>query len=113
MKRNGPNEVFASEVKRTEFDDPEIKQAMKEELDKWQKFEAYEIIEDLDEIKDKIDSRWIVTRKEKHDGLKVAVKARLCLRGYKEVEKPRSDLPTADRLSTKIFYAVCANQPGT
>ena len=52
----------------------------------------------------------MITRKEKNDGLKVEVKARLCLCGFKESEKPRSDSPTADRLSTKLFYTISANE---
>ena len=42
--------------------------------------------------------------------MKVNLKARLCLRGFKEENKPRSDSPTVDRLSTKILYAIAANQ---
>ena len=55
---------------------------MKDELNKWERFEAYEIVDDTADIEEKIDSRWMVTRKEKHDGLKVDIKARL--QGNKE-----------------------------
>ena len=71
-------------------------------------FDAYEIVEN--EGQETIDGRWVVTKKEAHDGLKTSFKARWCLRGFKENNKPRSDSPTADRLSKKIFYAISANE---
>ena len=74
---------------------------------KWKNFQAYELVEDKGQ--DAIDSRWVVTEKDSHDGMKVAIKARLCLRGFKETEKPRSDSPTADKISTKILYAFAGN----
>ena len=40
-----------------------------------------------------IGSRWVVTRKEEHDGQKMQIKARLVLRGFQEVVKPQSDSP--------------------
>ena len=38
---------------------------MEDELSKWEKFEAYEVIDDNGQ--DRIDGRWIVQRKEDHD----------------------------------------------
>ena len=55
-----------------------------------------------------IDGRWIIQRKDEHDGLKVTIKARYCLRGFKENDKSRSDSPTVDRVSTKLLYAIAA-----
>ena len=110
LKRIEPVTVYAAEVSKKEYKNPEVVEAMREELEKWNKFNAYEIVEDNSSIPEKIDARWMITRKEKHDGLKGEIKARLCIRGYKESEKPRSDSPTADRLSTKIFYSICANE---
>ena len=52
----------------------------------------------------------MINRKDDHDGLKVKVKARLCLRGDKEEEKPRSDSPTADKTSLRMLYAIAANE---
>ena len=77
---------------------------MKDELNKWEAFEAYEIVDD--EGQDTIDGRWVVNKKEEHDGLKVGFKAIYCLRGFKENDKPRRGSPTVDRISTKIFYAI-------
>ena len=69
---------------------------------------AYELVEDQGQ--DRIDGRWAVNKKEEHDGLKVAMKARYCLRGFKEEHKPRSDSPTVDRISTKLLYAIAGNE---
>ena len=52
--------------------------------------------------------RWVITVKEKHDGQKKAVKARLVARGFQEPEKPTSDSPTALRESLKMFLSVTA-----
>ena len=83
---------------------------MKEELKKCESSRAYEIVEDLEQ--DRIEGPCIVNRKDAQDGLKVNVKARYCLRGFKEDGKPRSDSPTGDRLLTNILYAVTAQCPG-
>ena len=36
-----------------------------------------------------IGSRWVVTRKEAHDGQKTQIKARFVARGFQEVKKPQ------------------------
>ena len=46
-----------------------------------------------------IGSCWVITQKEKHDGQKTQVKARLVARGFQEVEKPQSDSPMVARES--------------
>ena len=108
MTRNEPQEVLAAVVPASEYNHHEVQAAMKEELEKWIKFGAYEVHEDIGQ--ERIDTRWMILRKETHDGLKVNVKARLCLRGFKETEKPRSDSPTVDRISNKILYAIAGNE---
>ena len=108
LSRQEPMDVLAVMVPPSEYHHPEIQAAMKDELGKFSLFDAYEIIDD--EGQDTIDGRWVINKKEAHDGLKTAFKARWCLRGFKEETKPRSDSPTVDRLSTKMFYAVAANK---
>jgi hypothetical protein len=49
-----------------------VKQVMEEELQKRNHFQAYEVVED--EGQERIDGRWIINRKEEHDGLKVKLK---------------------------------------
>ena len=107
MQRSEPITVLATLVNPKHYDDPEVQQAMETELERWNEFDAYEVVEDYGQ--ERIDGRWIVNKKEEHDGLKVNLKARYCLRGFKEQEKPRSDSPTVDRLSTKLLYAFAGN----
>ena len=68
----------------------------------------------FEEVKDEgqktVGSRWVITRKEVHDGQKTAFKARIVAKGFHEEEKPQSDSPTAMRESIKIFMAVAANE---
>ena len=81
---------------------------MQDVLNKWVLYDAYEIVKD--EGQEAIDARWNVLKKEGHDGLKKDIKARLCLRGFKETDKPRSDSPTVDRISNKILYTIAGNE---
>ena len=84
LRRNDPVEVLAALVSPKDYGNPEIQEAMKDELKKWELFGAYEIIEN--DGQNVIDGRWVVNKKESHDGLKVNYKARYCLRGFKEHE---------------------------
>ena len=95
LKRNDPVPVFATLLKTSEYSNPDVKDAMSEELSKWLKYGAYEEVDDKGQ--EKITTQWVVNPKEKHDGLKVDIKARLCLRGFQEEDKPRSDSPTVER----------------
>ena len=71
----------------------------------------YETFEEvLDEGQDTVGSRWVVTRKEKHDGQKTQCKARLVAKGFHEKYKPQEDSPTAMRESFKLFCSVAANE---
>ena len=108
LQRRDPIEVLATLLQSSQYNDPEVKQAMEVELERWNEFDAYELVEDNGQ--ERIDGRWIVNRKEEHDGLKVKIKARYCLRGFKEYVKPRSDSPTVDRVSTKLLYAIAGNE---
>ena len=107
-RNNQPKEVFAAVVPTSQYKNPEVEGAMQDELNKWVLFDAYEVVQD--EGQEAIDTRWNVLKKEGHDGLKMDIKARLCLRGFKESEKPRSDSPTVDRISNKILYTIAGNE---
>ena len=107
-RNNQPKEVFATVIPVSQYKNPEVQAAMNDELEKWVAFEAYEIVND--EGQERIDTRWNILGKERHDGLKKDFKARLCLRGFKEFDKPRSDSPTVDRISNKILYTIAGNE---
>ena len=109
LTRNSqPKEVFAAVIPTSQYKNPEVEGAMQDELNKWVLFDAYEIVKD--EGQEAIDTRWNVLKKEGHDGLKMDIKAKLCLRGFKETDKPRSDSPTVDRISNKILYTIAGNE---
>ena len=57
-----------------------------------------------------IGSRWIITKKEKHDGQKEMYKARLVAQGFKEKEQPQSDSPIVAKESFKMLMAIAANE---
>jgi len=63
-----------------------------------------------DEGQETIDSRWVITRKDKSDGQKQKVKGILVAKGFQEKEVPQSDSPTMLRESMKMFFTVAANE---
>ena len=82
--------------------------AKRKELENWKKFNAFEIVDDIGQ--QFITTWWVVNEKENHDGMKVQVKAHLCLRGYQEKEKLRSDSPTASREMLKVVLVIAVNE---
>ena len=110
MQRNDPIEVLATLVPAKDYKHPEVQDVMEQELQKWKTFSVYDLVEDAGQ--EAIDGRWIIQKKDDHDSLKVNLKARYCLRGFKEENKPRSDSPTVDRMSTKLLYAITAQMKG-
>ena len=99
---------MATDIPKKEWDPPEVIEAMERELSNYVKYDAFEEIEDIGQ--DKITSRWVCQRKEKQDGMKTKVKARLVVRGFQEMADPRSDSPTISKDGLKIFLAICANE---
>ena len=91
-KETNKETVYAVMVPKERHNEPEIIDAKKQEIENWKNFNAFEIVEDIGQPT--ITTRWVINEKESHDGLKVRHKARLCLRGFMEQEKPRSDSPT-------------------
>ena len=51
-----------------------------------------------------------MNRKLEPDGLKVKVKAIVCLQGFKEVISPRSDSATVVCSKNRLFWMICANK---
>ena len=103
-----PIEVLACLVPKPLHGIPDIIQGKEDELKKFEEFNAFERVED--EGQPRIDTVWIVTKKEEHDRMKSTYKCRLCLRGFKENVDPRSDSPTASKESLNILMAVAANE---
>ena len=74
--------VYVVEVPAKFHKDPEIIEAKNKEVENLLHFDTFEEVPD--DGQDYIDSRWIVTRKENHDGQKKNTKARLVVRGFQE-----------------------------
>ena len=100
--------TYAVEVPKKRHNEPQVIEAKQRELNNFKHYEAFE--EDDDIGQERIGSRWVITEKERQDGQKAQIKARLVARGFQEIEKPKSDSPTALRESFKTFIAVSANE---
>ena len=100
--------TYAVEVPKKRHNEPQVIEAKQRELNNFKHYEAFE--EDDDIGQERIGSRWVITEKERQDGQKPQIKARLVARGFQEIEKPKSDSPTALRQSFKTFIAVSANE---
>ena len=87
---------------------PEVLEAKKKEYENLLHFDTFEEVEDVGQ--EKIGSRWVITKKEKHDGQKTDYKGRIVAKGFHEKEKPQADSPTAMRESMKVFLSLAANE---
>ena len=101
-------EVLVTEIPKKFHKSPEVIEAKEAEMSNFIRFEAFEEVED--EGQPRISSRWVVTNKEAHDGMKVRTKARLVVRGFQETEEHRSDSPTLSKESLKILMSIAANE---
>ena len=55
----------------------------------------YETYEEVDDTRqDRLESRWVINKRESHDGKKEEIKARLVARCFQEDIKPQSDSST-------------------
>ena len=87
---------------------PEVIEAKQKEIENLEKYGVFEEVEDKGQ--ETVDSRWVITRKEKADGQKQKVKGKLVAKGFQKKEAPQSDSPTMLRESMKMFFAVAANE---
>lgn len=105
---NNTIHVMATEIPKSKQNTPEVNDAKDKELSNWYKFGAIEEVEDINQRR--ITGRWVVTLKQDHDGMKSKIKARWCMRGFQEEERPRSDSPTVSKESIKLLLSVAANE---
>ena len=68
----------------------EVAAAKDKEIDKWTNYNVFDEIKE-EENEEYLMTRWVITEKNKD------IKARLVVRGFQEVNKPKSDAPTASR----------------
>ena len=102
------NTVFVVELPIKYHKMPEVIEAKEKEYKNLTHYDTFEEVEDVGQ--QRIGSRWVITKKEKHDGQKTDYKARLVARGFQEDHKPQADSPTAMKESIKVFLAVAANE---
>ena len=110
MKDENCVEAFPVKIlPRNEYKRPEIQEAMKAEISKFESFKAFKEIEDNGQYS--VPIRWVVTE-QKLDGKNQPYKARLCIRGDREQGKEhiRSDSPTASKETLKIALIIAANE---
>ena len=104
------NEVFPVQiVPRKEYDMPEVKEAIKREIQKFKSFNAFKEVEDAGQKS--IPTKWVVTE-QSQSGKGEPYKARLCMRGDLEHGKDqiRSDSPTASKEALKLALIIAANE---
>ena len=88
---------------------PEAEKAMKDEIQKFQDFKAFQKVKDDGQYA--IKTRWVFTEPDDQSkGYKL--KARLCMRGDREqnIENIRADSPTAHKDSLKLGLSIAANE---
>ena len=72
--------VYTVEVPATEHKKPEVVEAKEKELENLTKYGVFEEVEDTGQ--ERITSRWVITKKEKADRMKVNYKGRLVAQGF-------------------------------
>ena len=100
--------IYVVEVPVKEHCRSEVVDAKFKEVQNLKDYNTFEEV--LDEGQDRVGSRWVVTKKEKHDGQKTQFKARLVAKGFHEKLKPQADSPTAMRESFKLFCSIASNE---
>lgn len=99
--------MYTVELPASEHGVPEVREAKMSEVNNLMDYDVFEKVEDKGQ--ETISSRGIITAKEKHDGQKQKIKARLVARGFQETEKPQSDSPTVSKEYFEILMAIAAN----
>ena len=72
--------IYTVEVPVKEHKLPEVIDAKQKEIENLEKYGVFEEVED--EGQETVDSRWVITRKEKADGQKQKVKGTLVAKGF-------------------------------
>ena len=104
------NEIYGVNIiPRSDWKNEEVREAMRNEIKKYESFEAYEEIDDNGQKC--IPMKWVVTRSS-DEGKNQPIKARLCIRGDLEngKENIRADSPTAGKDTLKLALMISANQ---
>ena len=103
-----PN-VYTVQVARDKWHLPEVREAMKKELDNFANFDVYDLVPDQGQHF--ITSGWVVVEKEKEG--KWITKARLVIHGNQERDTVRSDSPTVKKQNLRIQLALAVQNNWT
>ena len=105
-----PNSMFIVELPVSQHNRKDVIDAKMKKMNNLETYGTFEEVEEknVEEGANVIGSRWVVTKKERQDGQKEDIKARLVAQGFQESNKPQSDAPAAHHESFKLFLAVAA-----
>ena len=93
-------QTFAVNIPKTRYCDPRIQEAMRKEMEVWDKYEVYREIHDTGQKT--LSTRWVVTQKSND-----IFKARLVVRGFEEPNVVDFvDSPTGDKCSRHILVTL-------
>ena len=95
--------LVSSEVAK--FQKESVLKAKMEELDSWKKNNVYTEVEDVGQ--ERISVRWVVSEKVVDN--KIGIKARLCARGFEEIQDFRKDSPTCSKESMRLVMTIAAS----
>ena len=90
------NSGFAVEVPSKQHNLPEVKEAKEKEIQNLTNLGYFREVKYNGNQKP-LGSRWVITKKEKHDGLKSDYKGKIVVRGFQETDSPASESPTVQR----------------
>ena len=96
------NDILVVNIPSKYHDDPKVIEAKNSELEKWDRYEAFEEVAFTGQCV--IGPRWVVQEKNEK------IKARFVVKGCEEETDPRSDSPTASKESLKLFLTIAANE---
>ena len=105
------NETFATVLTKAQVAKrPEAKEAIEQEIKKFQDFSAFKTVED--EGQSAIRTRWVFTDHEDDQSKGYKLKSRLCMRGDTEDDADliRSDSPTTHKDTIKLALSIAANE---
>ena len=105
--------VYVVGIPRYRHHEQVCKQAKEKELDSWDRYQVYEEVKDIGQIR--LGTNWVLTEKVVDGGqvvkapMKAPIKARLTIRGdQEETEGIRKDSPTVRKGNIKIFTVIAA-----
>ena len=92
------------------YEEHKIMLAKQKELNNWKTEKVYVEIDNQCDQKP-ITTRWVLTKKLIDS--KIQTKARLCARGFEEIQDFRTDSPCCSRIAIRLFMTILASKNWT